>query len=450
MGTLSNILGMKDTGIGGTGKRASYAMLSYNTSSGQGGIVFYDEDFNPALSYSDMGNYNVSGNLTNLYFASSSMLNYASLFNGAQSTSNVPSSNATSNFLNSTNASGQFGNSMIDVFSDATFQQNSRSSNSWNNKFILNRNVIDSNQSNKRLEYLLFSGVIRAVDLLNGAFNFRLNNTSDYTITGLDANMVGSASYNLSRKEMVVLSYSASGGSFNVITFQNLDLDKYPDPSVAFARPEVVRVNSTVSFSTSWSVSNNESNYNVKPFLCDSGLLYVTVMFPSSAYRLYSFSRSGTNLVNATLVTSINLTTSYGQEQGSSYGQKKITSRDGTSVVAFCPYYYYGSGIASYLINKSSASYTTYSSTDTSIGFQVVPYKDNGWAFFYAGNGYASNYTGNYIAAIYLKSTAASGFSQIGSTKYFIQFPLPNTTNYPAFTQVTDYDLLTPNYGGAK
>ena len=441
----------KDAGYGGTGKRASYAMVSYNTSSGVGGFFLYDEDFRPVVMNGYPGVNTQNFPAPGIYLSSNPMFNYQSIWNNWTSTSNTPSSSGSSNYINHTPNNGEFGHASQDIYSDGTFSRSQRNGNQgWPEKQWLNLTAIDSDHSDKRNVYVLSGGTIRCIDRLYGGWNYPKTGTSAYTVSSLNTSMYGSASYHSGRKEMVILSFSSSSGAFDVITFQNLDLNTYPDPVVAFNRPEVVRVNSTVSLSTNWQTNNNESYYNLKPVVTDNGTVFVTVMFTSNSFRLYQFTRSGTSPVTATNPSTLGLTTSYGIEQGApGYGQRRITSRDGSTVAQFCVYYYYGSGINCYLINKRGNTYTTYSNNDTSFAISVLPYKDSGWTFYYCGNYYASNYTGGYITTWY-QTTAAGGFTQTGTTFYLPGAPYPDTTNYPILTAVTDYDLLLPNLYGPK
>lgn len=450
--TYTTILnGGIDPGTTGTGRRAYYAMLSYNTSSTWYGYALYDSNWRPHVAIGQPNSsLNIYGapqvvNYTDSTYSSGGAYSYNS-----SATQTTPSSNSTSSYNNATNACGEFGNAMVDVYSDGTAGTQGRTSGSWNQKFYLNRYAINSDHSNKRIVYLLFSGKIQACDRLYGSYNYPMQGTSAYTVTSLNSSMRGSASYHYARKELTILSYSSSGGAYNVITFQNVDFNLYPDPNVALARPEVVRVNSTVSMSSNWNVNNNESYYNLKPIVTDNGKVYVSVFFTSNSLTLYEFTRSGTSAITATYVTAQSTTTSYGIEQGVYYGQCQLTSRDGTSVATYCPYYYYGSGIKSYIIDKTNNTYTSYSYDDTSNGHHIVPYQNSGWQYIYAGNVYASNYTGAYVAATYERQTAGGTYAQTGSTMYFPHFTGPNTTNYPGYTQVTDYMLLPFNNYGPK
>lgn len=447
---LSTILsGGLTPGVVGTGARFSYGLTSYNPTNSVGGVQFYDSNFLVPINngqYYSVNSWNVS---TGIYLNNSTNQNYQSFFNWVADTTSNAGSTGTANYLNSTNSNGEFGNACVDIFSDGTMGRAQRMSNNSYNKHYLNLYAINSDHSNRRIVYLLTNGTIFAVDRLYGSYNARLEGTSSYTVSSLNTSMTGSASYNYARKELTILSFSATNGSYNVITFQNVDFNLYPDPSVALTQPGVVRVNSTVSLATSWAVNGGESYYNLKPVVTANGLVYVVVFFSSSSLALYSFTRSGTTAITATYVTALSTTTSYGVDQGIQYGLRPITSRDGTSVAVFCPYYYYGSGVECFMIDKTNNTYTTYSANDTGYGYTVLPYGNSGWAFYYNGNNYASNYSGGYITAVYTRNQAG-GFTNTGSSIYMPTHPAPNTTNYPGMSMVVDYMMLSGNPYGAK
>ena len=453
MSTLSDFFGGNNKiGINGSGKQVAYAMISYNTANGQAGFVFFDEEFRVVnTTYADTNSISASFPPNGVYMSSLNQQNLNQIFTNITTTGNNASSNATAYYLNGTNCSGEFGNSGIFLYSDGTYENSYGMSGNQGNKQYLNAFAINSDHLNKRNAYILSNGAIKCIDRLSPTFNYSKVGTTDFTVSSLNTSMQGSASYDRSRKEMVILSYVSINGNFNVITYTNLDLDLYESPATAFAA--ATRVDSTVAFTTSWSTNNNESYYNLKPILCDDGQVFVSVMFTSNAQRLYKFTRSGTTAITGTLVDSNTLTTTYGLDQAFQYGQRQITSRDGTTVAVFCPYYYYGSGVGSFMVNKTTANYTKYLNADSGYGIQVLPYRDNGWSYIYCGNGYAGNYGGNYIVATYLSvssTTVNAAFTQTGATKYFPMHTYPNTTNYPGFTQVVDYNSLVKNSRGFK
>ena len=448
---LSTIFsGGRDTGMSGTGKRAYYAMLSRNTSSTWNGAVFYDRNIvGNVLNTGYPGTYNVAPGTNIVYNNSTTNQHVDQVWSPVASTASTPSSSATAYWVNATNVCGEFGNAMIDAYSDGTISNILQRYNDMAVKHTLNACAINSDHSNRRIVYLLINSRVRAVDRLYGTGSYPMSATSDFTVPSLDANMTGSASYHAGRKELTILSYVTNGGSFNCFTYSNVDFDAYPDPYVALNRPEVTRTNATLSLATGWVVNNNESYYNLKPVTTDFGAVYVSVFFSGNNFSLYRFTRSGTSAITANRATTLGVTTSYGADQGVQYGQRTITSRDGTTVATFCPYYYYGSGIECYMIDKTNDTYTTHQNNDAGSGIQIFPYADSGWAFYYAGNVYASNYTGSYIASIFTR-ISTGGHRQRSDSQYFTVFTGPNTTNYPGMTQVVDYVLIPDTRYGPK
>jgi len=448
--SLSEVFPGQDTGITGTGRRAFYAMLSRNTSSTFMGAAFYDNYaksiFNIGVAYTrnPYARSHIVQNTNSTYQYHDAIWN--SVYAGTQE---YPGSSGTYNWVNGTNACGEFGNAMIDAYSDGTLSNIYNRYTTSGVKHYLNASAINSDHLNKRIVYILRDGIIRAVDRLYGSYHVPMENTADFSVSTLNSTMQGSASYHRKRKELTIISYVTSGGSFNVYTYSNVDFDTYPDPYVALNRPEVVRVNATLDFSATWQVNNAESYYNLKPVTTDNGNVYVTIMYTNNNFRLYQFTRSGTAAITATYIAGQSLTTSYGFDQSFEYGQRQITSRDGTTVATFCPYYYYGSGIRCFMIDKTNNTYGSYGTADSTYGRIIMPFGDSGWMFTYAGNGYASNYSGNGSSSIYTK-TPSGGFTDSGSIGYWPYHPGPNTTNYPGFTQVTDYVLLNDNKYGPK
>ena len=450
--SLSEQFPPSNSGMSGTGKRTFYAMVSRNPTSGasNNGAAWFDENTRGIMNigYPSTRNpyakshINQNGDSTYAYADQI----WGGVYSG---TNEYPGSSSTSTWVNATNANGEFGNGMIDAFSDGTLQNIYSRQISTNVKHVLNACAINSDHLNRRLVYILYDGNIRVVDRLYGGYNCGIENSRDFAVPSLDTNMYGSASYDRKRKELTIISYVGSGGSYNCFTYSNVDFDTYPDPYEALNRPEVVRVAATLSLASSWGTNDNESYYSLKPITTDNGNVYVSVFFTSDRFALYRFTRSGTAAITGTYITGQSTTTSYGRDQGDDYGQRQITSRDGTSVATFCPYYYYGAGIRCYMIDKTNNTYTSYGNTSSGAGIQCVPYGDSSWLFWSTSNGYASNYSGAQFPAQYIKQ-GSGGFTNQNGCYYVPYYTGPNTTNYPGFTQVTDYMLLPSHVLGAK
>jgi len=441
-----------DGGITGTGKRTYYAQLSWNSSSTFYGAAWYGPNVNSVMNYGYESTYNSYGPEHITYCGGSTHQSPTGYFYGTTSypTQSSPSSSSGGPWLNSTSTMGEFGNAAVDAYSDGTINSVYGRGPSSYTKHYLNSSAINSDHLNKRIVYLLREGVIRAVDRLNGDYAYPVENTADFSVPSLNGSMTGSASYHRVRKELTIISYVTSSGSYNCFTYSNVDFDAYPNPNVALNRPEVTRVDATLSLASSWGTNNSESYYNLKPITTDNGNVYVSVFFTSDRLALYRFTRSGTSAITGTYITGLGTTTSYGKDQDEIYGQRQITSRDGTSVATFCPYYYYHSGIKCFMIDKTNNTYSTYSQNGSSYGVMCMPYGDSSWIFYYGGNGYASNYGGAYIIAQYVKQGGSGGFASQNGCYYLPYFTGPNTTNYPGFTQVVDYVLLPSHVLGAK
>ena len=444
----TQLIPKRDWGFNGTGRRAAYALLSNNTTTPSStGIAFYDENFKSVggLRAVQGGNQANADFVSIAYNASSG--GRETLFSWHGGSQNTPSTSGTTNFPNGTNSCGEFSNSMADIFSDGNFQGLQNRSVSGNDKSYLNQNAIMSDHADKSIVYTLTGGKIRAVSRLFGQYGYPRFGTADFTIPNMSASMTGSACYHAGRKELTILSYKNST-TFDVFTYNNVDFNAFPSPAVALSQSNVTLTASTVNV-TDVSTSYNESMYRVMPTVSDDGTVWVTTFVPSSAFKLSKFTRSGTSLVNATSVTSLGVTTSYGSDSGISYGQRRMQSRDGTTIACFCPYYYYGAGIECFIIDKTNNTYQTYNWNSTSDGCAVLPFKDSGWAFYSNSNFYASNWSGASVMATFERGDSLNTqLRQSSAGKYLPYATYPNTTNYPAMMPVVDYSLMIRDTNG--
>ncbi len=427
-------------------QRAAYAMLSYNISNTSGGVAYYDKYFQPVNSSITMQSSTQTGMEGNTQYASNGDIQvYTGLFQGVSPTQSQASSTATSNYINSTNAAGEFGNSVMDVFSNSTIVSTyNRSSNHMANKHTLNRAFVDSDHKDTALVYVQLGQTLRAVSRIHGDYSYNLQGTKHIVLSDLSSSSYGVMSYNSQRNELVAVVNTGASGACKVVTWKNVRFDQYPSPAVALSRADVVKEVKTIASFPSWAVNNTESQHHLKPVLCDNGDIYVTVMFTSNNFSLYKLTKGATGEYTVSLVGTKNLTTSYGAENSIYYGQRKMQSRDGGAVLCFCPYYYYGAGISTWIINKRKSIHVNSSwmqSTDTSAGTIPVPYGDGGFAAYYCGNAYGGNYSGGYITGA-CDRDGDDNIVQVGSAMYLPYFTLPNTTNYPGFTQVVDYSML--------
>ncbi len=438
--------------LAGSIARACYALVSGNQSTTfAGGLVYYDKYFNPVVAdrsqEATAGLGAANGNIQQL-LASGDAQQWQSILCNMTDTSVVPNSSALQYNAAQCFNSGEFGNALVDPFSNSTATGIYGRYGSGTVKQLLNAAFVNSDHSNKAIVYTLSGGAFNANARVDGVINYSYIGTQPYTIPGVNTSMLGSASYDAATNTLVILSYTAAAGQFNLITYQGLNLNAFPSPALAFTQPGIVITTKAIVFTPSWSVSDAESAYQIKPILCDNGSVYVSVMFTSVGLALYLIT-GGTTVPVVTYIGLKALSSqAYGAGQGASYGQRQLQSRDGGAVISYCTYYYYGAGVVTWVIDKRNSTYTVSTVLDyanTSQGANILPYGDSGFAMYICGNTYATNYVGTVQAA--MERNGVGGL--LGQRKgnfYLPYFPQPNTTNYPAMTQVTDYAMLDDEY----
>lgn len=423
---------------------ACYALLSYNTSTpASGGIAYYDKSFQelatvPTLSAEHAG---LGPRPSVTYHDAGGLMGYAGRMRSWTSTHNRPSSAQTATFGNATNVMGEFGNYMTLCYSNLTANPQS----SYQSAAQLNQGAINADHRDRAIVYVVRGGRVFGVNRLQPTRHASTHNQlyGDYPLPHLNTSMTGAGTYNARRKAFVVLSYLNTNGSFRLDLYQGVDLDRHRSVDAAFSglTPSAY----TLNLSSNWSVNNTESHYNLKPVLCDNGDVFISVMHPSNGLNLYKVTRLANGGYNAgEFVTRVTLTTSYGAEQNYFYGLRSLQSRDGSLVMHFCAYYYYGAGHYNIVIDKAKATYVTnlLASSNTNDGCQPLPYGDSGFAMYLAGQAHGSNPSGGYILGTYERRPSDGALLQTNATLYLPYFPYPDATNYPGITQVADYAVL--------
>ena len=443
--------------------RASYALVSKNDANTAYTVMFYDAEFNK-ISYVTSQSYygHTGGYQTNnaTYENTTNQFTY----NWA-STANVPSSNSTSNYGNATNVMGEFGNSMINVSERGAMQGYYTRWRTTSTASIGRQRhaFVNSDHSNKNKVLMFDGGYLESMPMWNPLTTATFGNypsgerkskqfSANSTLganTGSLTSHFGTASYNAVRKELVIMvNNSSSTSQFYVNIFKNVDFNAND--------VDVTQVSSTPSnqfliTTPNWQTSDGESRHNINVVLVDNGDIYYSVMHLSSQFNTHKIVRAvGDASGTVSTVMSDSLTTSYGIDQGNEYGQNAIQTRNKNMVMTFCPYYYYGAGIKSHLIDKRNSSFALgFSNTDSSQGMQPMKYRDDSFCYYYAGNYYADNWTGAYIRAI---ASPRAGNTPVFNTNvwYLPSATSPNTTNYPGMTPVWEFDLQTnlPGTGG--
>lgn len=438
--------------------KASYFIPSYNTSSTFGGCVFLDSEFNK-LAYATARPYYGSASSFESYEGTNETM--SSLFNGMSTTQSNQSSNG--GYYSSGLWNGEYP-SILMGSSRGTMQptQTWYPTTSTNVRIGANTAYVNSDHSRKDRTVMLYNGVLTSTPLrypwwssydvtLPQSVSRRKDLTSSIFPSGTAiSSMSGSASYNNVRKELVVMAYNSNTtGRFDVAIWKNVDWDlNGADVSLLGSPDKLWNV-----ITPSWQTTNNESQYNIKPVLVDNGDIYYSVMYPSNGFYLYKITRAGDdNSGTVTNLTSQSLTTSYGKDQGTPYGQKAMSTRLGNMVITYCPYYYYACGLRSFIIDKRNSNWNNgRQSTSSSYGMNPLKYRDDSFAFIEASNYYADNYSAISSMGFASPSQTAGGQPVINTNSWYLPIaPGPNTTNYVGVYQVWDYDLLSipPAYSG--
>ena len=437
---------------GGT-KPAKYILASNNSSQGAYEFIFYDQDFNVMVpSYE---NYN-----TQQYKEFSPIVRLGDSSHGYHQsfrwqdwgrTNSSSSSNSGSMFASTVSTCTNWGPSWLDVFADGAYGNNA---NTWSYKKQLQNRFINSDHTDSGKMYFYYNSKVccysrsHAHYYSNTAKNCR--SFSVPTANGQSAqDMYGCASYNKTRKEFIGIFNHQ--GSFNWVVwhYKGVDFDAYPSPHDAFN-------NATTATWFPLSLNSNptqntiETQKNIHPILCDDGTAHLVIFDHSYNLKRYTFTppTNGTDLtssgggssVTATLQVNTSVTTSYGIEQGTTYGSQQIESGDRKSIAVYAPYYYYHTGIRGFYLPKTSATHSValIQNDSSSNPSMVMPYRDDGFVTWAGGNVYAGNPGGAYLYnAGYRDSGGMTALSNW--YKYLPMFPKPNTTNYPAMSAVNDY-----------
>jgi len=436
--------------------QAAYAMLSHNTSTSFWGYVFFNEDLGPihrdgATGLNGNEGYNSSPSATSTFYSEN--IN-SQVFGG---TTNSPPSSSGGKLINGTNSGGEFGFAGGELWHNAQhITLPGRIEGGYDAIKNLNAYGITSSHKNKRVKYVLKDGMFRAVDRMLGVVDINVKDTVTKDLSAIiGTGHIGAMDYNAYLKTLVCfkkVSYDSGSSSavFDLHIWEGIDFDKNQSPTAAFNDSLTTHRVKTVTI-PAYVVDDAESYNNAHPVITNDGTIYVAIKYTHTAFKLYKVALAGTTTLTATMTQSWALTTCYSLTTDLQYGAKSFESRDGTTVALYTNYYYYHCGIRLVVINREGVSsnndaYTSYSADDTGYGYQVLPYKDNGWMVYYCGNGYGGNYNGSSIYKLY-KPDSGNKWKQVNTSSIYLPyFTGPNTTNYPGMTHVADYHLLKPTH----
>lgn len=439
--------------------RASYAIVSANSTSNWYGAVFLDAEFRRIGSTTPSVQYG-AGFTRDLdiqdstYFAGNTQM----VYNITPNTQTALTTTAYTLPVPGTASMGEYGQASVLASERGTVMPYHIRSFSTNQNSMVraNRAFVNSDHQNKRLTLQFSSGFLttcpiqtpipEAVAATAPFYRPEKDLTSifsTYDAGSQTTSMYGSASYNNVRKELMVATFTTTtSGRVNVAIWKNFNFDAVNGDVSTLGAPDVL-LNTTLA---SWT-DTNEGRFNSKWVLVDDGSIFVSSFNEgSNTGQLRKITRAaGDASLSNTVVSTLNNTTSYGLAQGEAYGQRQMQTRDGSMVINWFVYYYYQCGIRSWVIDKRNSSWAAgYSENNSTSGTYPVKYRDNGFAYYVAGNYYAGNFSGAYIGAFTSQGLTA-GAAPVTYTGILYQpiAPGPNTTNYPGLTHVMEFDLQT-------
>jgi hypothetical protein len=437
----------------GASARPSYYLIGYHTTNSVYGYVPYDAEFRALQnSPSDAGSptagvtygYNQTGNT----------------FTGPTSSSG--------NFMGGANTYGEYGGDNH-TLSERGILTNCLERGYGNVLVTANRSFINADIADRNRTLMMWNGSLWSSPLWalqNRSFFAAPTRPDVYAKTFTAAGLVatgsqiasanGSASYNQVRKELVVTAYNTTvAGQFDVYIWKNIDLNANPDVSLIPDRPTVTLTwNMTAVTGNGWgTTSNQELTSYPRVVLCDDGTIYHVAMTSYSTStalngtRVYRLARNADDsALNVTLPYTQGCSNAYGVDQGQPYGLRAMQTKDGRTVALYNQYYYYGSGLNSFFIDKRTAGVTTYQWASSNPGASIVKYRDDGFGVMPIGNVSYGSTTGLTVQIVRPGGSGANvGPTRVSGPSLSV-FPGPTTTasnptNYPGLYPVWELNL---------
>jgi len=282
--------------------------------------------------------------------------------------------------------------------------------------------------------YLTRRAEVETVVVSNGARGW----ISRFTVPGLPNGYFGTASYNRTRNELVILGGSSATSSSGMWLrlYRNLPvLDETSNLETILSAITPLEV--AITWSGWTPAANAEAVGGATPVLTDNGDVYIGFFNASTALYVVRVPRTGDTtfgaLVNA---ISFGVTTSYGRHNARGSGMQVMQTRDGSTVAFYSQYYYYGAGLGVITVNKrSSSARVMYADSQTSDGRSLLHWGASGFAVAFNAS---SSYSAASSGAVYGYDCAVQT-ATVSPTQ--VVLPIPNGYNtggtYPFYVEVS-------------
>jgi len=353
-----------------------------------------------------------------------------------------PPSSSSSGSSNYTGRCGEFGHDLWNLDTSGAIQLPLRvGAYGIETKTELNDAFVNADLGDPSLAMLLWRGALYLVRrrdaedvIVSGGLRGFL---SKFVVPSLPAGFYGTASYNRARGELVIVGGSSESSS------SGMWLRLYRNVPAITATTNINAVLSAMTptqISLSWSgwtpAGNTESVGGCTPVLVDNGDVFLAFMNPGAALYVVRLPRSGdTTFGTMSNHVSYGVTTSYGRNSLRSSGMQVMQTRDGSTVAAYCQYYYYGAGLGVITLNKrSNSARVMYSDSDSYNGRSVLHWGQSGFAVAYnASYSYSAHGVGQVLGFDCSVQTASVSPAQF-------TLPIPNGYNtgaaYPFYVEV--------------
>lgn len=270
--------------------------------------------------------------------------------------------------------------------------------------------------------YLVRRRQVEDVIVSGGAAGF----ISKFAVSGLPDGFYGSASYNRSRNELVIVggSSATSATGMWMRLYRNLPEITH-ETDLAAVLSAVVPTQIAIAWSGWTPTANAEAVGGATPVLVDNGDVFVSFFNESAALHVVRFPRSGDAAFSAPVnAVSYGVTTSYGRNAARGSGMNVMQTRDGETVAAYSQYYHCGAGLGVISINKrSSSARVMYSDAETNAGRSLLHWGDSGFAVAMNNSStYSAHSSGNVIGFDCAGQTGAVAPKQTN-------LPIPNGYN---------------------
>lgn len=308
-------------------------------------------------------------------------------------------------------------------------------------KTELNDAFVNGDLSDRSLTLLLWNGALylarrteaEAIIVSNGTRGF----ISKFTVPSLPNGFYGTASYNRTRNELVILGGSSATSS------RGMWLRLYRNLPTLDATSDLNAILSAITptqLSISWSgwtpAADAEAVGGATPVLTDNGDVFVGFFNAGSALYVVRFQRTGdTTFGTPSNHVSYGVTTSHGRNNARGSGMQVMQTRDGSTVAFYSQYYYYGAGLGVITVNKrSNSARVMYSDSDTSYGRSLLHWGETGFAVAFNSS---SSYSAHGNGAVYGYDCSVQT-ATVSPTQFTLSIPNGYTSAapHPFFVEV--------------